>query len=227
MRSSIFGVIQRRRSVVLLRTLSLHYVGRLPTFVRPPPGRFASRRAAALSEDQDEGQGQGRSEDLAAARRWLAKLDAQTVPRHLCEIAFSRSGGPGGQNVNKCVTVSSLRLIFAIFASKTNKRNNRVNSKATLKIPLDTLLPFVPRVVHPQLLSSRYVAQRSNTLVIQSEESRKQASNVESCFEKLYQLLRSSAEEVIPGETSQDQREHVHRLYVYFHYLYHSLWQQR
>lgn len=92
----------------------------------------------------------------------------------------------------------------------------RVNSKATLKIPLDTLLPVIPRVVHSQLLSSRYVALRSNTLVIQSEESRKQASNVETCFEKLYQLLRSSAEEVIPGETSQDQRERVHRLYVYF-----------
>lgn len=38
---------------------------------------------------------------------------------------------------------------------------------------------------------------------------------MESCFEKLYLLLRSSAEEVIPGETSQDQKERVHRLYAY------------
>lgn len=114
MRSSIFGVIQRCRSMALLRTLSLHYVDRLPTFVFSPRGRFASRRAAALPDDQVPDQGQDQSEDLAAARRWLAKLDPQTVPRHLCEIAFSRSGGPGGQNVNKCV--SSLGLMFAIFA---------------------------------------------------------------------------------------------------------------
>lgn len=220
-------MIQRCRSMALLRTLSLQYVDRLPTFVFSPRGRFASRRAAALPDDQVPDQGQGQSEDLAAARRWLAKLDPQTVPRHLCEIAFSRSGGPGGQNVNKCVSSLGLRFaILAIFARRLTIEN-RVNSKATLKIPLDALLPFVPRLVHPPLLSSRYVAQRSNTLVIQSEESRKQASNVESCFEKLYQLLRSSAEEVIPGETSQDQKERVHRLYVYIFPLcvsYHSLW---
>lgn len=94
-------------------------------------------------------------------------------------------------------------------------KKKRVNSKATLKIPLSSLLPFVPRIVHPQLLSSRYVAQRSNSLVIQSEESRKQVSNVESCFEKLHLLLRSSAELAIPGETSQDQKDRVRGLYVY------------
>ena len=119
MRSSIFGVIQRRRNIGLLRTLSLHYVGRLPTSGISPRGRFASRRAAALSEDPNQGQdqGQGQSEDLAAARRWLSKLDVHTVPRHLCEIAFSRSGGPGGQNVNKLVIPG---LIWAPMSSRTN-----------------------------------------------------------------------------------------------------------
>jgi hypothetical protein len=38
---------------------------------------------------------------------------------------------------------------------------------------------------------------------------------VESCFDKLYQLLQSSAKEVIPGETSQAQRNRVQKLYVY------------
>ena len=95
-------------------------------------------------------------------------------------------------------------------------KNNRVNSKATLKIPLDSLLPLIPSIMHPQLQSSRYVAQRTRTLVIQSEETRKQASNVETCFDKLHQLLRSSAREVIPGETSQDQKDRVQKLYVLF-----------
>ena len=40
-------------------------------------------------------------EDLSAARKWLANLNPDTIPSNLCEITFSRSSGPGGQNVNK------------------------------------------------------------------------------------------------------------------------------
>ncbi|KAF9251195.1 hypothetical protein DTO013E5_1794 [Penicillium roqueforti] len=112
----------------------------------------------------------------------------KTIPRNICELSFSRSSGPGGQNVNK------------------------VNSKATLKVPLDALLPLVPRLIHRPLRTSRYAAERAQCLIIQSDEERKQSSNVESCFDKLYQLLQSSAKEVIPGETSQEQRNRVQKL---------------
>lgn len=87
-----------------------------------------------------------------------------------------------------------------------------MNSKATLKVPLQSLLPLVPAILHPLLRSSRYLAERSQSLVIQSEESRKQTANVESCYEKLHQLLKSTAKEAIPGETSQEQRDRVHKL---------------
>ena len=40
-------------------------------------------------------------EELSAARRWLAKLNPDTIPRTICDVTFSRSSGPGGQNVNK------------------------------------------------------------------------------------------------------------------------------
>ena len=52
---------------------------------------FASRYAD-VSEDE-----------LNAAREWLSKLNSTTIPRNVGEISFSRSGGPGGQNVNKSV----------------------------------------------------------------------------------------------------------------------------
>lgn len=98
------------------------------------------------------------------------------------------------------------------------ERENRVNSKATLKVPLDALLPLVPRLIHHSLRASRYATERTQCLVIQSDEERKQSNNVESCYDKLYQLLQSSAKEVIPGETSQAQRNRVQKLYVYsFH----------
>lgn len=91
-------------------------------------------------------------------------------------------------------------------------RSSRVNSKATLKIPLAALLPLVPSLLHPQLSGSRYATDRSQALVIQSDESRQQSSNVEACFDKLHQLLLSSAKEVIPGVTSQEQSNRVHKL---------------
>ncbi|KAL4906160.1 hypothetical protein BDW74DRAFT_139286 [Aspergillus multicolor] len=137
---------------------------------------FASRRADLESED------------LAAAREWLSNFNSTTIPRHVGEVSFSRSGGPGGQNVNK------------------------VNSKATLKVPLDSLLPLVPHIIHSPLQSSRYYAARTHSLVIQSEESRKQADNVSACYDKLHQLLKTTAKDLVPGETSPEQRQRVQKL---------------
>ena len=42
--------------------------------------------------------------EIDAGRKWLAKLDADTIRQNaVCDISFSRSSGPGGQNVNKSV----------------------------------------------------------------------------------------------------------------------------
>lgn len=72
----------------------------------------------------------------------------------------------------------------------------------------------MPSVLHAPLRASRYAVGKSQgqALLIQSDESRKQASNVDSCFDKLHQLLRSTAEEVIPGETSPEQQKRVRDL---------------
>jgi len=40
-------------------------------------------------------------EDIAIARKWLAKFNPDTLPKNIYEFSFSRSSGPGGQNVNK------------------------------------------------------------------------------------------------------------------------------
>ena len=41
------------------------------------------------------------NESHREARTWLAKYNANTIPKNICEVTFSRSSGPGGQNVNK------------------------------------------------------------------------------------------------------------------------------
>lgn len=49
----------------------------------------------------DGGENGAGDDELDAARRWLANFDTETIPRSICDVSFSRSSGPGGQNVNK------------------------------------------------------------------------------------------------------------------------------
>ncbi|KAF2851242.1 hypothetical protein T440DRAFT_395423 [Plenodomus tracheiphilus IPT5] len=125
-------------------------------------------------------------DELAAARTWLAALHAESIPlRNIGELSFSRSSGPGGQNVNK------------------------VNSKATLKVPLEALLHHVPTAIHAELKRSRYVAVRSNALVVQADDSRKQNDNAHSCYKRLYEAIVEAGKHAVPTETSAEQVQRV------------------
>ncbi|MCJ1309997.1 hypothetical protein MMC25_003658 [Agyrium rufum] len=129
-----------------------------------------------------------RQDEEDEARAWLNGYSSSTIPRNLCETSFSRSSGPGGQNVN------------------------RTNSKATLRISLKDLLPLVPGILHQSIRDSRYYASSSDALVIQADSNRKQGDNVEQCFAKLEDLIKSAARQTIPGETSVEQAEKVKKL---------------
>ncbi|KAF2857817.1 peptidyl-tRNA hydrolase domain protein [Piedraia hortae CBS 480.64] len=124
-------------------------------------------------------------EDLCAARHWFSAFNKDTIPRRIGNLSFARSSGPGGQNVNK------------------------VSSKATLRIPLYTLFAHVPPLLHPLIKSSRYYAQRSNEIIVQADESRKQSENIEICFEKLHNMLLQSGREAIPRKTSPEKAKRV------------------
>lgn len=77
---------------------------------------------------------------------------------------FARSSGPGGQNVNK------------------------VNSKATLRwSPPADFLPPAPWGRFRRLAKRFFTTE--GEVVIQSQEFRDQAQNIESCREKLKQLI--------------------------------------
>ncbi|KAJ5338430.1 hypothetical protein N7452_005158, partial [Penicillium brevicompactum] len=127
--------------------------------------------------------------------------------------SVQRSGRPECEQVSKTPLedqyMYEVQVLYIVMSQLLNVR--RVNSKATLKVPLGSLLPLVPRLLHQPLRDSRYHADRSQSLVIQADEERKQSNNVESCYDKLFQLLQTSAKAVIPGETTREQRDRVHK----------------
>lgn len=88
----------------------------------------------------------------------------------------------------------------------------RVNSKATLKVPLDALLPHVPTALHGEIKRSRYVAARSNTIIVQADDSRKQSDNAHSCYRRLYEAIAEAGQRAVPSETPAEQVQRVKQL---------------
>lgn len=127
-------------------------------------------------------------EDITAARNWIDNFTPSSIPKDRLELSFSRSSGPGGQNVNK------------------------VNTKATLRVPLDQF-DFVPEFIRKALAeNSTYVSRQSNSIQISSTRSRSQADNVQDCINKLHALIVDTGEKLVPGITSTETRDRVARL---------------
>ncbi len=91
------------------------------------------------------------------------------IPRDEFQFEFARSGGPGGQNVNKVASKAVLRW----------------NPAAS---------PSLPPAVKARLLAS--VASRLTNLgelLITSQATRDQGRNVEDCLEKVRRLVLAAA----------------------------------
>jgi peptidyl-tRNA hydrolase ICT1 len=71
---------------------------------------------------------------------------------------------------------------------------------------------MLPAILRLPIKTSRYYAGKSDSLVIQADDSRKQSDNVQSCFVKLHELVVQAGREVVPGETSAEQMKHVEKL---------------
>lgn len=89
---------------------------------------------------------------------------------------------------------------------------NKVNSKAQLRVSLDQLLPILPTVLHNGIRKSTYYAGKTNSLLIQSDDSRKQTANRDTCYRKLNDLIMDVYNQSVPGETSEEQKEKVKKL---------------
>lgn len=119
------------------------------------------------------------------------------------EISYSRSSGPGGQNVNKLSTKATVRLPLAAtlqwyptYAHTALARSPHfTNSASTNKLP-----------------SSTSASRPSGALLVSASEHRTQPQNLTAALERLKRALVGAAKVGLVGETSEGQKERVRGL---------------
>jgi ribosome-associated protein len=92
--------------------------------------------------------------------------DTIAVPDDELHFTFARSGGPGGQNVNKVASKAILHWDLAGNASLPADVKERLRARQRGRITVE------------------------GALVVQSQRFRDQAKNVEDCREKLREMIR-------------------------------------
>ncbi|NXO35531.1 ICT1 hydrolase, partial [Locustella ochotensis] len=112
------------------------------------------------------------------------------IPMARLTVSYSRSSGPGGQNVNK------------------------VNSKAEVRFHLASA-DWIPEAVRQKMaLMHKNKINRAGELIVTSEESRYQMRNLAICLEKIQTMVTEAIEKpkVVSKETTQKLIERVEKM---------------
>ncbi|CDS07491.1 hypothetical protein LRAMOSA01440 [Lichtheimia ramosa] len=96
------------------------------------------------------------------ANEWINNFNKDKIPQDKLRITFSKSSGPGGQNVNK------------------------VSSKVNMRLELNQATWL------PSYAKDKLKLTKAGELVITSDKTRSQANNVDDCYNKLVQTIKDA-----------------------------------
>jgi len=122
-------------------------------------------------------------QDTEEARTWVTQFTNVKVPKESVEFSFSRSSGPGGQNVNK------------------------VNTKAQLRCPANAT--WIPRWALPDVVKNPHYVASTHSILITSTVHRSQSQNIDECLQKLHSLILTAASRYIKSAPSDGQKKKV------------------
>lgn len=105
--------------------------------------------------------------------------DGLTIPDEEVSFVTSRSGGPGGQNVNKLETRVTLRFELAASPSLTDEQKVRLRERLATRIT------------------------RAGILQVTSQKHRTQADNREAAVARFAELLREGLHEEAPRKKTR------------------------
>ncbi|KAL2117459.1 hypothetical protein VTJ04DRAFT_7119 [Mycothermus thermophilus] len=118
---------------------------------------------------------------LAEARKWHQSFKLSSIPEG--KTTYSRSSGPGGQNVNKTET------------------------KATTVWPVPQLFSILPRALFDAVRESRYYTSGNDSITIKSQTQRSRSANASENRQKLFDEIQELYRKKIPGETSPEKEK--------------------
>jgi len=113
------------------------------------------------------------------------------IPRDKIETNFSRSSGPGGQNVNK------------------------LNTKAEIRFKVGTATWLTDEVKEKVRELHRHLINNNDELIVTCQAGRTQSGNLEEAFKKMRELIFEASQpererkNIIPAETQREEFRRV------------------